>query len=693
MFTNITRTTLCITAFSIASLMAAPLDATKTESLDWNWKFARFGKMPDGSTQPEPGKSMGFATATSEESGNPADNAVDGDKSTRWCADSGKSGEKITVDMGRPADVKTVNILWEKQSNHLFKLEGSGDGKRWTTIEDKTSGQNDSMEDTVENKTGKPRYFRITVTGNNQSNWASIREITFKNDKGEIIRPQAAAGTSKTDNPSSPSFNDKNWRSLNLPHDWGVEGPFRMEIENRTGKLPWVGIGWYRKTLEIPAEAKGNQFYLDFDGVMSRPKIYVNGHLAGEWKYGYSSFRVDITPFLEFGQKNTIAVRVDNPPSSSRWYPGGGIYRHVWLTESNPVHIEHWGVFVKTPEITKSAAKVEVDTTVKNTTEQPVTPTVTEEILDGNKVVASVTTKGEAIPAGEKGKVTSTLTLKNPTLWTLKAPHLYKMKTIVKVGDKIIDQKFTNFGVRTIEWKPTGFYLNGERVQLNGVCQHHDLGTGTQQALRMFERHVQAGLVPGRARIPARQRVEHAHGPAHAGRRRDRRLAAAQGRDAVAGLQRRPHGDRARTRGLHRLEAHARAEVQRRIGIGDQQGQPLALGLEQLGVGAAAARGQAPVHPAHVVTDGVLARFGVLHAAATQARRCRSMHAMAAPPWLRRTPHLGAKRHQFGQRRHDAWRYGIGRGRGRAAPAHGGGTRSSSAATRRSPSQPSASAS
>ena len=202
--------------------------------------------------------------------------------------------------MGRPVDVKTVNILWEKQSNHLFKLEGSGDGKRWTTIEDKTSGQNDSKEDTVENKTGKPRDFRITVTGNNQSNWASIREITFKNDKGEIIRPQAAAGTSKVDNPSSPSFNDKNWRALNLPHDWGVEGPFRMEIENRTGKLPWVGIGWYRKTLEIPADAKGNQFYLDFDGVMSRPKIYVNGHLAGEWKYGYSSFRVDITPFLKF---------------------------------------------------------------------------------------------------------------------------------------------------------------------------------------------------------------------------------------------------------------------------------------------------------------------------------------------------------------------------------------------------------
>lgn len=491
MFANITRTTLCLTAFSIATLMGAPLDATKTESLDWNWKFARFGKMPDGSTLPEPGKALGFATATSEEAGNPADNAVDGDKSTRWCADGGKSGEKLTVDMGRPVDVKNINILWEKQNNHLFKLESSSDGKRWTTIEDKTSGQNNSKDDTVENKSGKARYFRVTATGNNQSNWASIREITFTDAKGETIRPQAPNG-GKADTPSSPGFNDKNWRSLNLPHDWGIEGPYRMDLPNETGKLPWVGIGWYRKTLEIPADAKGNQFYLDFDGVMSRPKIYVNGELAGEWKYGYGSFRVDITPFLKFGQKNSIAVRVDNPPNSSRWYPGGGIHRHVWLTESNPVHIEHWGVFVKTPEITKSAAKVEVDTTVKNTTEQPVTPTVTEEILDGNKVVASVTTKGEAIPAGEKGKVTSTLTLKNPTLWTLKAPHLYKMKTIVKVGDKIIDQKFTNFGVRTIEWKPTGFYLNGERVQLNGVCQHHDLGPlGGAAHTRGYERQIE----------------------------------------------------------------------------------------------------------------------------------------------------------------------------------------------------------
>ncbi len=174
---------------------------------------------------------------------------------------------------------------------------------------------------------------------------------------------------------------------------------------------------------------------------MSRPKIYVNGHLAGEWKYGYSSFRVDITPFLKFGQQNTIAVRVDNPPA-----PPDGIRaaastatcgsRNPTLCTSNT-----GAFFVKTPEITKSAAKVEVNTTVKNTTDKAVIPTVTEEILDEGKIVASTTTKGEEkFPPGKKGKITSTLTLKNPTLWTLNAPHLYKMKTTVRMGDKVIDQ-------------------------------------------------------------------------------------------------------------------------------------------------------------------------------------------------------------------------------------------------------------
>lgn len=491
MFTSITRTSLCITAFAMGTLFAAPLNATKTESLDWDWKFARFGMMPNGETLPEPGKALGFATASSEEKGNVADNAVDGDESTRWCASSGRSGESLTVDMGRPVTPKTINILWEKKATHYFKVEGSANRTQWDIIANKAQGGENSKDDTVNNSKAY-RYYKVTVTDTKGGNWASIRELTLKNAKGELIAPKKTNANAKELYPSAPAFNDSAWRSLNLPHDWGVEGPFRMDIENRTGKLPWAGIGWYRKTLEIPADAKGNQFYLDFDGIQSRPKIYVNGELAGEWKFGYASFRIDITPFLKFGEKNTIAVRVNNPPNTSRWYPGGGIHRHVWLTESNPVHIEHWGVFVKTPKITESAANVEVDTTVKNTTEKSVSPTVTEQILDGGKVVASVTTKGDAIAAGETGKVTSKLNLPSPTLWSLEKPHLYQMKTIVKLDGKVVDEKLTNFGVRTIEWKPTGFYLNGERVQLKGVCQHHDLGPlGGAAHTRGYERQIE----------------------------------------------------------------------------------------------------------------------------------------------------------------------------------------------------------
>ncbi len=492
MFANITRTTLCLTALSVATLWAAPLDATKTESFDWDWKFARFGKMPDGSTLNEPGAVTGFATASSQEGHNPADNAVDGDDSTRWCAANASSGQQLTIDMGRPVEARGIHILWEKQANHLFKVEGSADGKKWITIADKIAGKNNSAEDTVNNKAGKPRYFRVTVVGTGGSNWASIREFTVKNAAGSRIAPKHPANSTAEKAPSHPDFDDSDWRSLNLPHDWGIEGPFSMDIENRTARLPWVGIGWYRKDLTIPADAKGNKFYLDFDGVMSNPTVYVNGEKAGEYKYGYGAFRIDITPFLKYGQENSIAVRVNNPPSTSRWYPGGGIHRHVWLTESNPVHIAHWGVFVKTPQITKSAATVEVDTTVDNTTNKPVSPVVTEEILKDGKVVASVTSKGKPIAAGAQGMVRSSLRLNAPTLWTLENPHLYVMRTTVKLGDKVTDVKTTNFGVRTVEWKPTGFYLNGKRIQIKGVCQHHDLGPlGGAAHTRGYERQIE----------------------------------------------------------------------------------------------------------------------------------------------------------------------------------------------------------
>ena len=486
----LSRIVLCITAFTVSQAFAATLDASKRDTFDFGWKFSRFGKMPDGSMLPEPGRSISSAKADSEQPENPAGSAIDGDMSSRWCATDANPGHYLIVDMGKPVRADKLKIAWEKKDNHLFKIEGSSDGKKWVTIADKTQGTNQSEKDSVD-LNGSPRYLKLTVEGNGGGNWASVREMTILGKDGNPIRPLSPK-TSSPDDPKSISFNDSKWRSLDLPHDWGIEGPYRMDLPNETGKLPWEGIGWYRKTINIPADAKGNKFYLDFDGVMSRPKIYVNGELAGEWKYGYASFRVDITPFLKFGQKNTIAVRVDNPPDSSRWYPGGGISRHVWLTESNPVHIENWGVFVRTPEITKEAAKVEVDTSILNTTNKAVNPTVIEEILAGDKVVAKKSTTGTSIAPGEKGNVSGKLTVTSPVLWDMENPALYKLRTIVLVDGEKVDEKTTTFGIRKVEWKTDGFYLNGKRIQLKGVCQHSDLGPlGTAVHTKGYERQIE----------------------------------------------------------------------------------------------------------------------------------------------------------------------------------------------------------
>lgn len=479
-----------LTALCVAQTFAAPVDSSQRETIDFGWKFDRYGKMPDGTMRPEPGNSDSRIYADSEENGNPASNAIDGDNSTRWCASNNQAGHYLVLDMGKAVAPKTLDIAWEKQADHQYKIEGSADNKSWTTIA-QVNQSNDSKEDTAK-LSGNFRYYKITVNGNTGNNWASIRELVFKDQKGQKITPLAPSSDKANSRPEAPSFNDSTWRSLDLPHDWGIEGPFRMELENETGKLPWVGIGWYRKVLPIPSADEGNRFYLDFDGVMSRPKIYVNGELAGEWKYGYGSFRVDITPFLKVGKKNLIAVRVDNPPNSSRWYPGGGIYRHVWLTKSNPIHIDNWGVFVKTPKVSKSEAQVVVDATVLNNTSKSVTPVVTEEIVRSGEVVASKTTNGKPIAAGESATVTSKLQVKNPALWDTQSPHMYTMRTTITIDGKQVDQKETAFGIRSIEWKPDGFYLNGNKTYLKGVCQHADLGPlGTAVNTRGYERQIQ----------------------------------------------------------------------------------------------------------------------------------------------------------------------------------------------------------
>jgi beta-galactosidase len=282
---------------------------------------------------------------------------------------------------------------------------------------------------------------------------------------------------------AQPGFDDSGWRKLNLPHDFGVEAPFNKALPGDTGKLPWFGVAWYRKHLDIPAADAGKKIYLDVDGAMSYAEVWLNGKFVGGWPYGYASWRVDLTPFVKFGGENVVAIRLDNPPNSSRWYPGGGIYRNVWLVKTAPVHLTHWGTCVTTPVIGPAAATVKIQVSVDNDADVESAVTVKNEIFelsaDGGKgpSIASLTTDGVKIAAHQSQSSTGQIVLSNPKLWSLEKPQRYVVVTSIEQDGKLVDRDETPFGIRTIEFtKTAGFLLNGQRVPLNGVCNHSDLG-------------------------------------------------------------------------------------------------------------------------------------------------------------------------------------------------------------------------
>jgi len=485
------RETLCLFAASILAVHGAD-----RESFDSSWKFARFGEMPDGTYLPEPGTPPKTAQASSNEAEHPAEHAVDGNPDTRWCASSGASNQSLTLDLGKASQISAVEIDWEKAAIYPFKVELSPDGAKWNILEDRTASNNASGKEKLTGK-ASARYVRVTIGEVPAAQWASIREIRVLDSAGGIVKPaQPAEATAKA--ASATDFDDSKWRTLNLPHDWGIEGPFRMDLENETGKLPWAGIGWYRKTLDVADADKGKAIYLDFDGAMSQPKIFVNGKPAGEWAYGYSSFRINLTPHLTFGGKNSIAVRIDNLPKSSRWYPGAGIYRHVWLVKANPVHIAYNGIFARSENVTQTAADVLVGTEIEDAM-AGVGPgsgagfgsdprkgcEVVHELFDASgKRVASAKTTASREPAR--------LSVKSPALWSTEHPNLYTLRTTLLKGAEKLDTHDTPIGIRTAEWKPDGFYLNGKRVQIKGVCNHHDLGAiGSAFNTRAAERQIE----------------------------------------------------------------------------------------------------------------------------------------------------------------------------------------------------------
>jgi beta-galactosidase len=278
---------------------------------------------------------------------------------------------------------------------------------------------------------------------------------------------------------SVAGFDDSNWRKLNLPHDWSIEGKSEKNnpSEGDGGFYP-MGKAWYRKTFSVPAEWKDKKTAIYFEGVYRNAEVFINGKSIGIQPYGYTSFEYDLTPYLIFGQKNTIAVKVDNSQQKNcRWYSGSGIYRNVWLTVKNPIHVKNWGVAVTTLEVKNNKATVQVKSIIKNETAVLQNLLVSTAIGQAKgKSTANAETK-IALQPNEEKEITQIITVENPKLWSVDFPNRYQAKVTIKKDSKSIDGVTTNFGIRTIAFSAeNGFVLNGKKVLLNGGCVHHDNG-------------------------------------------------------------------------------------------------------------------------------------------------------------------------------------------------------------------------
>ena len=318
--------------------------------------------------------------------------------------------------------------------------------------------------------------FCLTLNLNAQRS-EYLLEKGWKFTKGEVSDAEA------------PAFNDTKWETVTIPHDWAIFGPFdkNNDLQNvavtqnfetqaslktgRTGGLPYVGTGWYRTTFH---STPGKQTTLIFDGAMSEARVFVNGKEACFWPYGYNSFYCDVTGLVnEDGKNNVLAVRLENRPQSSRWYPGAGLYRNVHVVTTEKIHVPVWGTQITTPFVKDEYASVCLHTTILNAEKTELT--VTTDIVDADgQVVSTKTNKGYI---NHNQPFTQNFIVEQPKLWSPETPVLYKAVSKIYAGDTLLDTYTTRFGIRTIEYVPDkGFYLNGKRRKFQGVCNHHDLG-------------------------------------------------------------------------------------------------------------------------------------------------------------------------------------------------------------------------
>ena len=298
------------------------------------------------------------------------------------------------------------------------------------------------------------------------------------------------------ENPEAPEYDDSGWRKLNLPHDWAIEGDFDEHNPSGTGggALPG-GIGWYRKNFKVSKKDQGKIISIEFDGVYMNSSVWINGHLLGTRPYGYISFSYDLTPYINWEGNNVIAVKVDNSDQpNSRWYSGCGIYRDIRIVKTHPVHISQWGTYVTSDVNPDGTAMVHIEADVRNLGYTTEMATVRHTIINAKgKKVSTIESIPQRLNTSGGAKPQLDIELNNPILWNLDNPYLYTLVTEILVDGKKVDRYETPFGIRTIEFRAdSGFYLNGEHVRINGVCNHHDLGClGAATNVRAIERQLQ----------------------------------------------------------------------------------------------------------------------------------------------------------------------------------------------------------
>jgi beta-galactosidase len=302
---------------------------------------------------------------------------------------------------------------------------------------------------------------------------------------------------SDADGAENPSFDDSQWRKLDVPHDWSIEGPYdKNNPTSRGGGYLPAGIGWYRKSFTITEAAAKQKVFIEFDGIMANSEVWINGSYLGKRPYGYIGFSYDLTGHLKFGkgETNVLSVRVDNSDQpASRYYAGAGIYRHVRLIVTNPVHFEKWGVYISTSQVTEKRAVINIQSSILNEASSSNSVVIETTILDpAGKIINSAASKA-TIQAGKTVMIKHTFEIVEPQLWDTEFPTQYKAITRIKTDNRSLDEQTNSFGIRDSRFEAaTGYWLNGKNIKIKGVCLHHDAGgLGSAVPLGAWERRLQ----------------------------------------------------------------------------------------------------------------------------------------------------------------------------------------------------------